>query len=118
METVFPFTWIARLTWSQIVGISLPLSSRVAWFSNPRIGASRIQDGPPSRSIIMNRIREYFTSSALIVLPSWNLTPWRTLKVYVRPSLEMPPLATVGTSVASMGTYWSVRPPLKKIRVS
>ena len=81
MTTVSPLTWMAWFTRSQMSGSNFPLSSRVDWVSNPRIAASRIQDGPPSRSTSMNRISEYRTSSGVITFPSWNFTPGRILKV-------------------------------------
>ena len=68
------------------------------------MGASSSQEGPPSRSINMIRIREYLTSSAVSGVPSLNFTPWRILKVYVFPSLLTPPFATLGTAVASIGS--------------
>ena len=43
---------------------------------------------------------ENFTASALNGVPSWNFTPFRSLKVYVRPSFE------IVHDSASPGTIW------------
>jgi len=47
---------------------------------------------------------EYFTVVALIAVPSWNVAPVRRRMVYVKESPEIPPFATLGTSVRSIGT--------------
>src|SRR6185312_10096423 len=46
---------------------------------------------------LIRRSSENATASALNGVPSWNFTPWRSLKVSVRPSLD------VSQEVASSG---------------
>ena len=56
----------------------------------------------------MTRSHEYFTSSAVRSVPSWNVTPSRIGNVYVRPSSETSPFSCVGTSVARPGSKLGV----------
>ncbi len=66
--------------------------------------SSSVDAWPSGRFISITRSQEYLTSSAVNSVPSWNVTPSRIGKVYVRPSSEINPFSPDGTSVASIGT--------------
>ena len=59
---------------------------------------------PARKSGLLIRSSVYLTSSAVNGSPSCHFTSLRSLMRQLRPSCEMPPLATVGTSAASSGT--------------
>ena len=59
---------------------------------------------PARKSGLLMSSSVNLTSSAVNGLPSCHFTSSRSLTRQLRPSSEMPPLATVGTSAASSGT--------------
>ena len=65
-------------------------------------GMSELRLGSSWRSM------DAFTASALNSVPSWNLTPSRSLMVYVRPSSEISgrSAARQGDTLASVLPYW------------
>src|SRR5206468_6637086 len=56
-----------------------------------------------ARSRRITQSIECFTWEEVSGEPSWNVRPGRRWYVYVMPSAEIPPFATVGTTVASPG---------------
>jgi hypothetical protein len=64
-------------------------------FTGPQMYAA-----PPLMSIV--RSIDAFTSSAVMVRPEWNVTPWRIVNVHVSPSSD------VFQAVASSGSTFCV----------
>ena len=81
------------------------------------VGSGELMDATPARSALFWMVAsslavcsEVTTSSAVIAVPSWKVTPWRSVKVYVSPSAE------IVQSVASSGTIALPSSPLRVTR--